>query len=95
MKNFSNYFFAGFTCADELAVFTNEHDRDGWVAGVNSDSNTADPIAAEDRVALTLDDVRIAFMSGEGAHSTDEQIITGIKAATPDSVDNRICWIIL
>lgn len=93
MYNLSNYFFAGFNCADDIAIFDNEHDRDSWVTGVNANNNAIDPIAAEDRVALTLNDVRIAFMPGEGAPSADEQIIAAIEEATPDDVDDRIRWI--
>lgn len=88
MNNLSNIFFAGFNCADDIAVFTNEHDRDNWVAGFDADS-----IAAEDRVALTIDDVRIAFMPSEGAPSADIQIAAAIEAATPDVFDDRIRWI--
>lgn len=93
MNAITNLYFAGFTCANDIAVFKNKQARNNWVSGFNTTTNTYDAIAAEDRVALTLDDVRIAFMPGEGASSADEQIINAIKAATPDIIDDRICWI--
>ena len=87
MNIFPNIFFAGFTCADDIAIFSNEHDRDKWVAGFD------DTVAAEERVSLTIDDVRIAFMPSEGAPSADIQIAAAIEAATPDVFDEHIRWI--
>ena len=93
MNNISSFYFAGFNCADDIAAFNNEHDHDNWVSGFDASTNTYDTIAAKDRVALTIDDVRIAFMPGEGAPSADAQIAAAIEAATPDVFDDRIRWI--
>jgi len=94
MNAITNLYFAGFTCADDIAVFKTEQERNNWVSGFNAITNTFDAIAAEDRVALTLADVRAAFSPCESASSADEQIKEAIKTAIPDSIDNRIRWII-
>ena len=93
MNIFPNIFFAGFACADDIAVFTNEHERDTWVSGFDASTNTYDTVAAEERVALTIDDVRIAFMPFEGAPSADAQIAAAIKSAKPDAFGGCMRWI--
>lgn len=93
MNAITNLYFAGFICADDIAVFKTEQERNNWVSGFNAAANTFDAIAAEDRVALTLHDVRVAFMPGEGGSSADAQTREAIKTATPDIIDENIYWI--
>lgn len=85
----TNYYFASFIGCPDIAIFVEPCYRDAWVSGQDAFS-CCDPIAAEERTRLTLDDVRNALYP-----LSDADIIDEITEAEPDIFDESICWISL
>jgi len=83
-----NFYFAAHKSDLNIAVFKTIEDRDEWLKGKDI-VPAGDPILAEEREALTLDDVRTTFYP-----RTDAEITDCIKEnAKPDDILDNVKWI--
>lgn len=83
-----NHFYAAYKSDLNIAVFKTVEDRDEWLKGKDI-VPAGDPVLAEEREALTLDDVRTSFYP-----RTDAEIAEYIsKNARPDNILDNVKWI--
>jgi len=83
-----NHFYAAYKSDMNIAVFKTVEERDAWLKGKDI-VPAGDPILAEEREALTLDDVRTSFYP-----RTDAEIAYYIsKNARPDNILDNVKWI--
>ena len=80
--------FAAYTDSHDIAVFIDPNARDAWAAG-QDEYSVDDALACENRIELSVDDVRARFL-----HADDDDIIYLILAAELDEIDNNIRWIV-
>lgn len=83
-----NHFFAAYKSDLNIAIFKTIEERDEWLKGKDIVPD-GDPILAEEREALTLDDVRTTFYP-----RTDAEITDHIREnAKPDDILDEVKWI--
>jgi len=83
-----NHFYAAYKSDMNIAVFKTVEERNAWLKGKDI-IPAGDPILAEEREALTLDDVRTSFYP-----RTDAEIAYYIsKNARPDNILDNVKWI--
>lgn len=83
-----NYSYAAYKSCSDIAIFKTIEERDDWLEGKDI-VPAGDPILAEEREALTLDDVRTSFYP-----RTDAEIAEYIsKNARPDNILDNVKWI--
>lgn len=83
-----NHFFAAYKSDLNIAIFKTIEERDEWIKGKDI-VPAGDPILAEEREALTLDDVRTTFYP-----RTDAEITDYIREnAKPDDILDNVKWI--
>ena len=83
-----NHFYAAYKSDFDIAIFGTVEERDDWLKGKDIDPD-GDPILADEREALTLDDVRTSFYP-----RTDAEIAYYIsKNARPDNILDNVKWI--
>lgn len=88
-----NYFFAAYKSDLEIAVFKAIEERDDWLRGKDIVS-AGDTILAEEREALTIEDVRMSLLPINRTPLTDNEIIEHInKNAQPDEMVDGVMWI--
>lgn len=88
-----NYFFAAYKSDLDIAVFKTIEDRDEWLKGKDV-VPAGDPILAEEREALTIEDVRMSLLPINRAPLTDSEIVEHInKNAQPDEMVDGVMWI--
>lgn len=83
-----NHFFAAYKSDLNIAIFKTIEERDEWIKGKDI-VPAGDPILADEREALTLDDVRTTFYP-----RTDAEITDYIREnAKPDDILDNVKWI--
>lgn len=83
-----NHFYAAYKSDMNIAVFKTVEERDAWLKGKDI-IPAGDPILAEEREALTIEDVRTSFYP-----RTDAEIAYYIsKNARPDNILDNVKWI--
>ena len=83
-----NHFYAAYKSDMNIAVFKTVEERDAWLKGKDI-VPAGDPILAEEREALTIEDVRTSFYP-----RTDTEIAYYIsKNARPDNILDNVKWI--
>lgn len=83
-----NYSYAAYKSRSDIAIFETTEERDEWLEGKDI-VPAGDAILAEEREALTLDDVRTSFYP-----RTDAEIMDYIrKNAKPDNILDNVKWI--
>lgn len=88
-----NHFFAAYKSDINIAIFKNVEDRDAWLKGKDI-VPAGDPILAEEREALTIEDVRMSLLPINSNPLTDDEIIEYIdKNAQPDEMVDSVTWI--
>lgn len=88
-----NFYFATYKSDLDIAVFKTVEERDAWLKGKDI-IPAGDPILAEEREALTIEDVRMSLLPINRAPLTDDEIIEYIsKNAQPDEIVEGVMWI--
>ena len=83
-----NHFYAAYKSDMNIAVFKTVEERNAWLKGKDI-IPAGDPILAEEREALTIEDVRTSFYP-----RTDAEIAYYIsKNARPDNILDNVKWI--
>ena len=83
-----NFYFAAYKSGLDISVFKTIEERNNWLKGKDI-IPAGDPILAEEREALTLDDVRTTFYP-----RTDAEITDYIREnAKPDDILDNVKWI--
>lgn len=83
-----DFYFADYKSDLDIAVFKTIEERDEWLKGKDV-VPAGDSILAEEREALTLDDVRTSFYPRTDAEITDYIR----KNAKPDNILDNVKWI--
>lgn len=87
------YCFAAYKHDIDIAVFTNPIDRERWLRGCDIVDN-GDPVLAEEREPITIEDVRTSLLPINRVPLTDEETNEYIsKNAQPDDMVDSVCWI--
>lgn len=88
------YFFAAYKHDIDIAVFTNPIDRERWLRGCDIVDN-GDPVLAEEREPITIEDVRTSLLPVNRVPLTDEEINEYIrKNAQPDNIVDGVSWLV-
>ena len=88
-----NHFYAAYKSDLNIAVFKTVEDRDEWLKGKDI-VPAGDPVLAEEREALTIEDVRTSLLPVNRVPLTDDEIIEYIsKNAQPDEIVDGVMWI--
>lgn len=86
------YCFAAYKHDINIAVFTNPIDRERWLRGCDIVDN-GDPILAEEREPITLEDVRTSLLCRD--LPTDDEIVEYIRDnAQPDNIVDSLSWLV-
>ena len=89
-----SYCFAACKHDIDIAVFINPIDRERWLLGCDIVPN-GDPILAEEREPITLEDVRMSLLPVGRKPLTNEEINEYINAnAQPDDIVDGVSWLI-
>lgn len=88
-----SYYFAACKNDHSIAVFTNTADRERWLLGCDIIED-GDPILADEREPITLEDVRTSLLPINGNPLTDDEISEYISEnAQSDDIVDSVCWI--
>ena len=82
----------------EIAVFRSEIERDEWVA-CEDEWSINDPLAADERVALSVDEVRDLicplFVDGKRLMTDKEMLFLIEDEAQPDLMIDNVKWLVV
>lgn len=88
------YCFAACKHDIDIAVFSNPIDHERWLRGCDIVEN-GDPILADEREPITLEDVRMSLLPVGRKPLTDEEINEYIrKNAQPDDIVDEVMWLV-
>lgn len=89
-----SYCFAAYKHDIDIAVFTNPIDRERWLLGCDIVAH-GDPILAEEREPITLEDVHMSLLPVNCIPLTNEEIVQYInKNAQPDAIVDNVLWLV-
>lgn len=89
-----SYCFAAYKLNVDVAVFNNPIGRERWLRGCDIIDN-GDPILAEEREPITLEDVRTSLLPVNRVPLTDKEINEFIrKNAQPDNIVDGVSWLV-
>lgn len=87
-----DFYFAAYKHDLDIAIFTDPAARERWLLGCDIVEN-GDPILAEEREPITLEDVRMSLIRRDPP--TDEEIVEYIrKNAQPDDILDDVMWLV-